>query len=127
LGQSLPQTGLGGGGNVKRTSARKEPLPVVYNPNLPPEFFDVVIIDECHRSIYNLWRQVIEYWDSFLVGLTATPDARTYGFFQKNVVSEYTHEWTLVSVRPSRGRDFGMQIVGRIMRVHPLVRSFHDT
>jgi len=71
---------------------RKEPLPVVYNAKLPPEYFDVVVIDECHRSIYNLWRQVIEYFDAFLIGLTATPDNRTYGFFQKNVVSEYTHE-----------------------------------
>jgi len=71
---------------------RKEPLPVVYNPRLPPESFDVVVIDECHRSIYNLWRQVIEYFDAYLIGLTATPDNRTYGFFQKNVVSEYTHE-----------------------------------
>ncbi len=71
---------------------RKEPLPVVYSAALPPEHFDVVIIDECHRSIYNLWRQVIEYFDAFLIGLTATPDSRTYGFFQKNVVSEYTHE-----------------------------------
>jgi len=71
---------------------RKEPLPVVYNPKLPPEYFDVVIIDECHRSIYNLWRQVIEYFDASLIGLTATPDNRTYGFFKKNVVSEYTHE-----------------------------------
>ncbi|WP_110643767.1 DEAD/DEAH box helicase family protein [Salinicola sp. CPA57] len=71
---------------------RKEPLPVVYNAKLPPEYFDVVVIDECHRSIYNLWRQVIEYFDAYLVGLTATPDNRTYGFFQKNVVSEYTHE-----------------------------------
>jgi type I restriction enzyme, R subunit len=71
---------------------RREPLPVVYNPKLPPETFDVVVIDECHRSIYNLWRQVIEYFDAFLIGLTATPDARTYGFFQQNVVSEYTHE-----------------------------------
>lgn len=71
---------------------RKEPLPVVYNAKLPPEFFDVVVIDECHRSIYNLWRQVIEYFDAYLIGLTATPDNRTYGFFQKNVVSEYTHE-----------------------------------
>jgi type I restriction enzyme R subunit len=71
---------------------RKEPLPVVYNAGLPPEFFDVVVIDECHRSIYNLWRQVIEYFDAYLIGLTATPDSRTYGFFQKNVVSEYTHE-----------------------------------
>ena len=70
----------------------KQPLPVVYNPKIPPEFFDVIIIDECHRSIYNLWRQVLEYFDAYLVGLTATPDNRTYGFFRKNVVSEYDHE-----------------------------------
>lgn len=71
---------------------RKDPLPVVYNEKIPPEFFDVIIIDECHRSIYNLWRQVLEYFDAYLVGLTATPDNRTYGFFNKNVVSEYDHE-----------------------------------
>ena len=70
----------------------KEPMPVVYNDKLPPEFFDVIIIDECHRSIYNLWRQVLEYFDAYLVGLTATPDNRTFGFFNKNVVSEYGHE-----------------------------------
>ena len=80
----------------ERTWRRKEPLPVVYNPDLPPESFDVVVIDECHRSIYNLWRQVIEYFDAFLIGLTATPDNRTYGFFQKNVVSEYSHERAVV-------------------------------
>ncbi|MCF3595757.1 DEAD/DEAH box helicase family protein [Rhodobacteraceae bacterium LMO-12] len=77
---------------AEHTWRRKEPLPVVYNAKLPPEYFDVVVIDECHRSIYNLWRQVIEYFDAYLIGLTATPDNRTYGFFQKNVVSEYTHE-----------------------------------
>lgn len=70
----------------------KEPLPVVYNKKIPPEFFDVIIIDECHRSIYNLWRQVLDYFDAYLVGLTATPDNRTYGFFNANVVSEYDHE-----------------------------------
>jgi type I restriction enzyme R subunit len=70
----------------------KEPVPVVYNKKIPPEFFDFIIIDECHRSIYNLWRQVIEYFDAYLIGLTATPDNRTYGFFKKNVVSEYDHE-----------------------------------
>jgi type I restriction enzyme, R subunit len=70
----------------------KQPLPVVYNKRVPPEFFDFIIIDECHRSIYNLWRQVIEYFDAYLIGLTATPDNRTYGFFRKNVVSEYSHE-----------------------------------
>nr|MBP6603398.1 DEAD/DEAH box helicase family protein [Verrucomicrobiales bacterium] len=68
------------------------PLPVVYNEKVPPEFFDLIIIDECHRSIYNLWRQVLDYFDTFLVGLTATPDGRTYGFFKQNLVSEYTHE-----------------------------------
>lgn len=75
---------------------RREPLPVVYNAKIPPEFFDAMVIDECHRSIYNLWRQVLEYFDSFLVGLTATPDSRTYAFFQQNVVSEYTLEQSVV-------------------------------
>jgi type I restriction enzyme, R subunit len=70
----------------------KDPLPVVYNAKVPPEFFDFVIIDECHRSIYNLWRQVLDYFDASLIGLTATPDNRTFGFFKQNVVSEYTHE-----------------------------------
>ena len=70
----------------------RQPPPVVYNPTLPPEFFDFIIIDECHRSIYDLWRQVLEYFDAYLIGLTATPDNRTYGFFRKNVVSEYSHE-----------------------------------
>lgn len=77
---------------AERGMLNREPLPVVYNAKIPPEFFDVVIIDECHRSIYNLWRQVIEYFDAYLIGLTATPDNRTYGFFHKNVVSEYDHE-----------------------------------
>ena len=70
----------------------RQPMPVVYNAKIPPEFFDFIIIDECHRSIYNLWRQVLEYFDAYLIGLTATPDNRTYGFFKTNVVSEYDHE-----------------------------------
>lgn len=68
------------------------PLPVVYNAKVPPEFFDFVVIDECHRSIYNLWKQVLDYFDAFLIGLTATPDNRTFGFFNQNIVSEYTHQ-----------------------------------
>ena len=68
------------------------PLPVVYNEKVPPEFFDFIFIDECHRSIYNLWQQVLDYFDASLIGLTATPDNRTYGFFKKNVVSDYSHE-----------------------------------
>jgi type I restriction enzyme R subunit len=72
------------------------PREVVYNPKYPPEFFDFIIIDECHRSIYNLWQQVLDYFDAFLVGLTATPDKRTFGFFNENVVSEYTHEQAVI-------------------------------
>jgi type I restriction enzyme R subunit len=71
---------------------KRPPLPVVYNARNPIEQFDFVVIDECHRSIYNLWRQVLDYYDAFLIGLTATPDSRTFGFFNKNVVSEYTYE-----------------------------------
>lgn len=70
----------------------KKPVPVAYNPKVPLEFFDFIFIDECHRSIYNLWQQVLDYFDGYLIGLTATPDNRTYGFFKKNVVSDYDHE-----------------------------------
>lgn len=85
---------------------RKEPLPVVYNATVPLEFFDFIVIDECHRSIYNLWRQVLEYFDGFLIGLTATPDSRTYGFFQQNVVSEYTHEQAVVDGVNVAGEEY---------------------
>ncbi|MHB1312856.1 MAG: DEAD/DEAH box helicase family protein, partial [Gemmatimonadaceae bacterium] len=63
----------------------REPLPVIYNAAYPPEYFDVVVIDEVHRSIYTLWRQVVEYFDGFLVGLTATPSKQTFGFFNNNL------------------------------------------
>jgi len=71
---------------------KREPQPVIYNQKLPIEFFDFIVIDECHRSIYNVWTQVLEYFDAYLIGLTATPDRRTFGFFNQNIVSEYTHE-----------------------------------
>ncbi len=69
---------------------------VAYNTKYPPEYFDFIIIDECHRSIYNIWQQVLDYFDAFLIGLTATPDERTFGFFNENVVSEYTHEQAVI-------------------------------
>lgn len=70
----------------------KEPKVVRYSEALPPDFFDIIVIDECHRSIYNEWRQVLEYYDASLIGLTATPASHTYAFFHGNVVSEYRHE-----------------------------------
>ncbi|MGE0308306.1 MAG: DEAD/DEAH box helicase family protein, partial [Acidimicrobiia bacterium] len=68
------------------------PVDVEYNSATPIETFDFIIVDECHRSIYNLWRQVLEYFDAYLVGLTATPSKQTLGFFQQNLVMEYSHE-----------------------------------
>ena len=70
----------------------KEPMPIEYNPAVPIETFDVIITDECHRSIYGLWRQVLDYFDAFLIGLTATPNKQTFGFFNQNLVMEYPHE-----------------------------------
>jgi type I restriction enzyme R subunit len=69
-----------------------QPVTVGYNPSIPVEFFDVIFIDECHRSIYSLWRQVLEYFDAYLIGLTATPAKHTFGFFNQNLVMEYNHE-----------------------------------
>ena len=78
------------------TANSKAPKEVVYNAKYPPEFFDCIIVDECHRSIYNVWSQVLEYFDAFIVGLTATPDKRTFGFFKENVVSEYPREQAII-------------------------------
>ncbi|MFC4785238.1 type I restriction endonuclease subunit R [Nocardioides sp. MAHUQ-72] len=67
------------------------PVTVSYNPALPPETFDLVVVDEAHRSIYGVWRGVLEYFDAHVVGLTATPGKQTFGFFRQNLVSEYTY------------------------------------
>lgn len=75
---------------------RQSPKEVVYNAKYPPEFFDVIIVDECHRSIYNVWKQVLEYFDAFQIGLTATPDKRTLAYFDQNIVSEYSREQAII-------------------------------
>ncbi len=77
---------------------KKEPIPVAFTPRYPVEQFDVIVIDECHRSIYNLWKQVLEYFDAFLVGLTATPDKRTFGFVETQCIA---------SLRWTAGRKYG--------------------
>lgn len=78
------------------TAENKAPKEVVYNEKYPPEFFDCIIVDECHRSIYNVWSQVLSYFDAFIIGLTATPDNRTFAFFNENVVSEYPREQAII-------------------------------
>jgi len=78
------------------SSDTKAPKEVVYNEKYPPEFFDCIIVDECHRSIYNVWNQVLEYFDAYIIGLTATPDKRTFAFFNQNIVSEYSREEAII-------------------------------
>jgi type I restriction enzyme, R subunit len=70
----------------------KDVPPIEYNPAIPIETFDIIVTDECHRSIYHLWRQVLEYFDAYIIGLTATPNKQTFGFFNQNLVMEYGHE-----------------------------------
>lgn len=63
------------------------------NPMLPPDYFDLIIIDECHRSIYGNWRQVLDYFKTAkIIGLTATPIPETVAFFNNNIVVNYTLE-----------------------------------
>lgn len=69
---------------------------VKFNEKYPISFFDFIFIDECHRSIYNVWKQVLDYFDAFQIGLTATPDQRTFGYFNENIVSEYTREQAII-------------------------------
>ena len=81
---------------LQKKLSKKKAMPVEYSAKVPIEMFDFIVIDECHRSIYNLWKQVLDYFDAFLIGLTATPDKRTFAFFEKNVVSEYTYEQSVI-------------------------------
>lgn len=76
--------------------ANARPKEVSYNPRIPLEYFDIIITDEAHRSIYNLWRQVLEYFDAFIIGMTATPGKQTFGFFKENLVMEYTREQAVI-------------------------------
>jgi len=74
---------------------KKQAIPIEYSSKVPIEQFDFIVIDECHRSIYNLWKQVLDYFDAFQIGLTATPDKRTFGYFNENLVSQYSYEESL--------------------------------
>ena len=81
---------------------------VSYTPRLPLEYFDFIVIDECHRSIYNRWRQVLEYFDAFLIGLTATPASKTVAFFHENQVMEYDHLQAVAD---------GINVAGEVYRI----------
>jgi type I restriction enzyme R subunit len=92
----------------------QKPKEARYNPKIPIETFDVIVTDECHRSIYNLWRQVLDYYDAFLIGLTATPSKQTFGFFNQNLVMEYS--------RPRAVAD-GVNVDGEVYRIRTQITT----
>ncbi len=84
-------------------------IPLPENPQLPKNFFDLIIIDECHRSIYSSWKAVLNYFDSaILLGMTATPIPESLSFFDGNIVSNYTLEQSIAD---------GVNVPCRIYRI----------
>ena len=79
------------------------------NPNLPSDFFDMIIIDECHRSIYGNWQKVLNYFSKAkLIGLTATPVPETKAFFNNNIIVNYTLERSIID---------GVNVDSRVYRI----------
>jgi len=94
------------------------PKDVRYNPRIPVEYYDFIITDECHRSIYNLWRQVLEYFDAYLIGLTATPGKQTFGFFNQNLVMEYSRQRAVAD---------GVNVDGEVFRIRTRITEQGST
>jgi type I restriction enzyme R subunit len=99
-------------------SLGQQPKDVRYNPAIPIEYFDFIVTDECHRSIYHLWRQVLEYFDASIIGLTATPSKQTFGFFNQNLVMEYS--------RPHAVAD-GVNVDGQVYRIRTAITERGST
>ena len=97
---------------------KQPPKEVKYNPRIPIEFFDIIITDECHRSIYNLWRGVLEYFDAYLIGLTATPSKQTLGFFYQNLVMEYSRTQAVAD---------GVNVDGEVYRIRTKIGDQGNT
>jgi type I restriction enzyme R subunit len=93
----------------------RPPEPITYNAAIPIESFDIIVTDECHRSIYNLWRQVLEYFDASLIGLTATPSKQTTGFFNQNLIVEYPFE---KAVADGVNVDFDLYTIRTLISEH---------
>ncbi len=94
------------------------PKDVRYNPRIPIEYYDFIITDECHRSIYNLWRQVLEYFDAYIIGLTATPGKQTLGFFNQNLVMEYSRQRAVAD---------GVNVDGEVYRIRTRITEQGST
>lgn len=94
------------------TEVEKEDEEVIQlgdNLTLPRDYFQLIIIDECHRSIYGKWRAVLDYFsDAHVLGLTATPTPEAYAFFNNNIIEEYTYEQSVLD---------GVNVPARVYRI----------
>lgn len=76
---------------------------------LPPDYFQFIIVDECHRSIYGKWKSVLKYFkDAKILGLTATPTPEAYAFFNDNIIEKYTYDDSIVD---------GVNVPARVYRI----------
>ncbi len=92
----------------ERGEQARVPRTVTFRGRLPIEFYDFIVIDECHRSIYTIWKQVLDYFDAYYIGLTATPGKQAIGFFDQNLVMEYSHEKAVAD---------GINVAGEVYRI----------
>ena len=87
----------------------KEVIQLGNDLKLPPDFFQFIIVDECHRSIYGKWKAVLDYFkNATVLGLTATPTPEAYAYFDKNVIEEYTYDDSVVD---------GVNVPARVYRI----------
>ena len=87
----------------------KEVVELCNDLKLPPDYFQLIIVDECHRSIYGKWKKVLDYFSGATVlGLTATPTPEAYAFFNNNIIENYKYEDSIVD---------GVNVPSRIYRI----------
>ncbi len=87
----------------------KEIVKLGDNLKLPPDYFQFVIVDECHRSIYGRWQSVLNYFKAAKVlGLTATPTEEALAYFDKNIIENYSYDDSVVD---------GVNVPKRIYRI----------
>ena len=97
----------------------KEMISLGENPKLPPDHFQLIIVDECHRSIYGKWKAVLDYFNKAnVLGLTATPTPEAYAFFDGNIIEEYTYDESVVD---------GVNVPDRIYRIETKVTEHGGT
>ena len=95
--------------NRDNEKALKEVIQLGNDLKLPPDFFQFIIVDECHRSIYGKWKAVLDYFkNATVLGLTATPTPEAYAYFDNNIIEQYTYDDSVVD---------GVNVPARVYRI----------